>query len=552
MRKTVFVFIICLFWSASVYAESDYIEHVTSFFDEVECRGINVYNEDLNFRLDSGEDTFVLNARAMPLNTTNRKLTYQSSNPEIISVDDDGTMHSMNKPGDVKITVSCGDVSREVTVSVIRGVNGLTLKRADMLFYADKPVAAKVEPIISPSDATNKNLTYKSEDTDIAIVDENGVITPCGVGTTNVIATTEDGGFKASCIVRVQVYNVPVRAVFLENAVDVMAVGSTYKLKPYLYPQNTKNTALTWESSDTSAVTVSADGVLTGVAEGMSVITCRAANGFEESFTITCLPNDGTPIAQTIISEPVADRIAMLTMPVFYSHYGSSFNEALSAQLKASPTVFTTNASSASKADVEKYLNPQSFTSGYEKYQFLDLSVSNGVTPSSLNTYFTGKGVLDGMGEVFRDAALANGISEIYLSVHAALESGNGSSELACGVEYNGTTVYNLFGIGAVDADPVNGGAKYAYEKGWTSIESAIYGGAKWISENYINNGQNTLYKMRWNPKSPGKHQYATDVAWAVKQARTIKPLIEACPDAAMTFEFPVYSGQSEVIISYE
>lgn len=542
-----------LLFAAAAHAEEEkYIKHVTSFFDAVECEKINVENPEPKFHLDSDGVSMPLNAAAMPVNTTDKELEYTSSNPDIVSVDKNGVMYSKNVPGDVTITISCGSVKREITVSVIRGVTGLSLSRTDMLFYADRPISAKIEPIISPADATDKRVKWKSENTDIAVVDENGTVTPCGVGTANIVAETADGGFKAFCIVRVSVYDVPVRGVFLTNAPDAIQTGTAYKLSAHIYPQNAREKALEYTSSDPAVVSVDADGTMHGAGEGMAVITCRSKNGAEDYFTISCVPNDGSPFSYNIISEPVEERIAKLSMPVFYAHYTDTLSAAVSAQMKAEPVTFDTNASPASSADVEKYLNPQNYTKGYGKYQFLDLSVSNGVSADMLNTYLTGKGVLAGKGEVFKNAALANGISEIYLCVHAALESGNGKSKLASGTEYNSTTVYNLFGIGAVDQDPENAGAKYAYEKGWTSIDAAIYGGAEWISKNYINNGQNTLYKMRWNPKSPGTHQYATDVAWAIKQARSISPLAQACPNAALTFDFPIYSGQSEVPISYE
>lgn len=110
--------------------------------------------------------------------------------------------------------------------------------------------------------------------------------------------------------------------------------------------------------------------------------------------------------------------------------------------------------------------------------------------------------------------------------------------------------MYNLFGIGAVDKSPIDAGAEYAYKQGWTSVEKAIEGGAKWISENYINNskyGQNTLYKMRWNPEKPAEHQYATDIAWASKQAKSMSSMFEAFPTAKYKFEIPRYSGQEKL-----
>ncbi|MTI47349.1 MAG: hypothetical protein FH761_05890 [Firmicutes bacterium] len=104
--------------------------------------------------------------------------------------------------------------------------------------------------------------------------------------------------------------------------------------------------------------------------------------------------------------------------------------------------------------------------------------------------------------------------------------------------------VYNMFGIHAFDRDPIGEGSKYAYKMGWTTPENAIKGGAKWISEKYINNSshrQNNLYKMRWNPSSPGKHQYATDVRWAINQVRSIKNMYDKFPNANLKFEIPIY-----------
>ena len=74
-----------------------------------------------------------------------------------------------------------------------------------------------------------------------------------------------------------------------------------------------------------------------------------------------------------------------------------------------------------------------------------------------------------------------------------------------------------MYGIGAVDTCPIDCGAKYAFDKGWFTPDDAIIGGAAFIN-NYIDRGQDTLYKMRWNPISPGHPQYATDVAWATSK----------------------------------
>ncbi len=83
------------------------------------------------------------------------------------------------------------------------------------------------------------------------------------------------------------------------------------------------------------------------------------------------------------------------------------------------------------RKNVEQYVNPENLVSGYEKYQFMDLSVSNNVDSATLDTYLKGKGVLDGHGSEFKKAADDNNVSEVYLVIHSCLETGNGSSELA-------------------------------------------------------------------------------------------------------------------------
>ncbi|HHX37633.1 MAG TPA: mannosyl-glycoprotein endo-beta-N-acetylglucosamidase, partial [Clostridiaceae bacterium] len=133
-------------------------------------------------------------------------------------------------------------------------------------------------------------------------------------------------------------------------------------------------------------------------------------------------------------------------------------------------------------------------------------------------------------------------------------ETGNGTSKLATGIEFpdvddlfpdqDTVIVYNMFGIGAVDANPNYKGAEYAYNQRWFSPEEAIIGGAKFASEAYINHPtykQDTLYKMRWNPGNPGKHQYATDIGWAVKQVPRIECLYNEINSCILRFDIPRY-----------
>lgn len=80
-------------------------------------------------------------------------------------------------------------------------------------------------------------------------------------------------------------------------------------------------------------------------------------------------------------------------------------------------------------------------------------------------------------------------------------------------------TVYNLYGIKAVDAAPQLCGFTYAYNQGWTSVDKAIQGAGKFLSKWYVHNNtykQNTLYKIRYNQNLNYLwHQYASGPAYA-------------------------------------
>ncbi len=433
------------------YETDDIYFTPVSTWEKVNARTINLNKGKVIFYADRENKPFHIEATVMPVNTTDKKLTYKSEDISIAAVDAQGIVTPTGKIGETVINVTSGRAHARLKVNVVKAVEGITMSQDKMTLYVDKPVTAQLNAVITPDDATIKDVEWYSDDETIVSVDKDGLVYPCGVGKTDVYAKTADGGYEAKCTV----------------------------------------TVTTWEKRQED-------------------------------------------------------------IPIIYTEYNMTIEEMVNQQMTASPTLFTNEVIPADSDSVEQYVNPANLITGYEKYQFIDLGASNDVDASVLDSYLNGKGILSGHGEIFKNAAETNNISEIYLVIHACLESGNGTSELASGIDYNGVTVYNMFGIGAVDEAPVAEGAKYAYEQGWTSVELAIEGGAEWISDNYINNSkyqQNTLYKMRWNPDKPAVHQYASDVAWASKQSKNMSAMFEAFPTAQYRFEIPVYKDQDKIVI---
>lgn len=214
----------------------------------------------------------------------------------------------------------------------------------------------------------------------------------------------------------------------------------------------------------------------------------------------------GVFVIAFIVSETTGNRN-------YQSEY--TFDEAVSAQLNKNTQDVTIHEGELTNADEDQIREYMKTDKDHYPLQHMDLREKVDADAETLNEILDGRGILENRGEAFLEAQDAHDINVLYLISHAQLETGNGQSELAQGVEAD-ETYYNFFGIGAFDEQAVEAGSSYAEQEGWTSPEAAIMGGAEFISENYINNYQNTLYKMRWNPENPGKHQYATDIRWPV------------------------------------
>ena len=80
-------------------------------------------------------------------------------------------------------------------------VTGVTLNKSDMTLAVGS--SERLTATVSPDIATNKNVTWTSQNTAVAMVDADGTVTAASAGTVVITATTEDGGKTASCTVTV-------------------------------------------------------------------------------------------------------------------------------------------------------------------------------------------------------------------------------------------------------------------------------------------------------------------------------------------------------------
>lgn len=153
---------------------------------------------------------------------------------------------------------------------------------------------------ITPANADNQAVTWSSDNTAIASVDQNGKVTGVSAGTATITVTTQDGNKTATCTVTVpdpSADPVAVTGVSLNKTSTSLTVGATETLTATVAPANATNQAVTWSSNNTAVASVDQNGKVTAVAAGTATITVTTADGNK---TATCTVTVSAAVTPTV------------------------------------------------------------------------------------------------------------------------------------------------------------------------------------------------------------------------------------------------------------
>lgn len=177
--------------------------------EAVAVQGVKL--DESSILLYEGE-TQTLKATVTPSNATDASVTWSSDNTAVATVSDAGQVTAV-KAGDAKITVTTKDGGKTATCAVtvkakIVSVQGVSIEPSsvEMLLGEKKTLVAKV----TPENASNASVTWSSSDASIATVSQNGEVEALKTGTVSITVKTVDGGFEASCSVKIDAsqYNI--------------------------------------------------------------------------------------------------------------------------------------------------------------------------------------------------------------------------------------------------------------------------------------------------------------------------------------------------------
>lgn len=250
-----------------------------------------------------------------PKNATELGLKFVSSDPSVATVSAKGVVKGV-KVGSATITVMTnnGEVKDTTYVSVYKKgvstvVNGESVKTESYpksITLNDENLNLKVGgtsqliATIKPDEA-NKNVSFTSSNTNVAVVDTNGVVTAKGIGTATIVAKTVNN-LIATCQVVVGNYSLKLKSILITTDYSVIPVGREKQLVVAFNPSNASDKSVTWSSNNQGVATVDASGKVKTLKEGSAVITAKSRDGGYTSTTIIEVISREEVVEETSIS----------------------------------------------------------------------------------------------------------------------------------------------------------------------------------------------------------------------------------------------------------
>ncbi len=224
-------------------------------------------------------------ATVSPLNATDKTVTWSSSNTQVVSVDQNGLVIALAS-GSALITAKAGDKTATCSVTVTVPVESITLSDATLTLVEEQ--SATLMATIYPADATDKTVTWSSNNVAVATVN-NGKVTAIKAGTATITATA--GNKTATCAVTVNKKYIDVTSITLNKTTLPLTKGDSEILEATVNPSDATDKTVTWTTSNASVASVDQNGKVNAVGGGSATITAKAGDK-----TATCVVTVTVPV----------------------------------------------------------------------------------------------------------------------------------------------------------------------------------------------------------------------------------------------------------------
>ena len=177
-----------------------------------------------------------------------------------------------------------------VNEEVVVPVTGVSLNKTSLeLKVGDKD---NLVATVLPDNASNKDIVFSSSKPEVVTINENGEVTALKKGNASIKVTTVDGGYIATCRVKVADAIVPVTGVSISEGSIELNVSETKSLSVTVLPSNATNKGVTFTSSNLNIATVDENGLITAISEGQTtIIVTTDEGGYQDFATVVVSSN---------------------------------------------------------------------------------------------------------------------------------------------------------------------------------------------------------------------------------------------------------------------
>ena len=213
----------------------------------------------------------------------------------------------------------------------------------------------------------------------------------------------------------------------------------------------------------------------------------------------------------------------------------------------------------ASRDGIEYYMDPRNFLTEDNIFQFEQNTYNasyhkvDALQAFLDNTFMSGKVKGDPSGrtyaQVIFNSGKSRGLSPFNLAARVIQEQGvDGDSAMISGTysKYKGYyNHYNISASGTTNTQVIESGLAYAKKMGWNTRTKSLEGGAEFIGNGYILQGQDTLYLQKFDVEhgSSYLHQYMQNIMAPYSEGRSMKKMYTNAGslNSAFVFKIPVY-----------
>lgn len=234
----------------------------------------------------SAKEKYTLVATVENKSASKKKVKWSSNKKSVATVSSKGIVYA-KKIGRAVIKAKATDGSGEEAICIVEVVRKISSIEVEPSFISVRVgQKKKLKTKVNPKNATNKKLTFKSLNTDVALIDHKGRITAIGAGKTKlVVSASNDKKMKQEVVIQVREY-VPASNITVSATNITMGVGDKQSIIYTLSP-NGSDDKVTWNSNNKASVRVNSKGLVTAVAPGSSLITATTTSGKTATTSIT-------------------------------------------------------------------------------------------------------------------------------------------------------------------------------------------------------------------------------------------------------------------------